>query len=239
MANRKEVIQKLASVPAAAQRLRKEDFDLSNATSNQRSLIGEYEVETPVFVREEPMRLMFVTTETFTTDGTAGNTETFNLSYNLISTVNTADLVLYEGNQRVQPDAVDADADTFDYTDDGTGNDLHAHYVFREPVEITIEKSAPSAQGNVSQPIYDDPTPILHERDQNQEPPEPEFETPLEGIVPRNWTIEIYAEGPLPVEYEDPDGNTASNAIIRVPINRAKKDVKGLGQVVKQDIAGV
>ena len=233
----KQMMQALASVPATEQRLRRSDFDLSNAAANQRSKIAEYEAEVPLFIREEPMRLMFTTVESFQTDG-SGAEQTFNLSNDLLDTDNTTDLVLYENGERVQPDSIDYSGDSFTYTGPGTVEDVHAHYVFRDPVQITVEKHAPAGQGNVSEVVYDDATSVLHERNQNKEPPTPSFaRSPLQGIVPQKWTVEVYAEGPVPVEFtEDTDGTEAANAILRMPVNRAQKNVKGLGRAVKQDI---
>ncbi len=236
--SRKQMLKALASVPAATQKLRRSDFDLTNATANQRSKIAEYQAQLPLAIREEPVRLMFVTEETFTTDGTGANTETFSLSNNLIDTANTTSLVLYEAGNRVQPDSVDYANDSFDYTDDGTANDLHAYYVFRDPVQVSIEKHAPAGQGSVSEILYDDATSVLHERNQNKEPPVPSFTaSPLQPIVPAKWTIEVYAEGPVPIEWdESTDNTTATNAILTLPVNRAEQSVDGLGQAVKQDI---
>lgn len=233
-----QAVKALNETPRASQKLKRANFDLSNAVANQRSKIAEYKAELPLAVRQAPMRLMFVTHESFTTDGTAGNTETFSLANNLIDTSNTTDLVLYEGAARVQPDSIDHAADSFDYTDDGTSNTLHAYYVPRDPVQVEVEKQAPAGQGNIGEVIYDDATSVLHERNQHKEPPTPSFAaSPLQGVVPKDWTIEVYADGPVALEWdEDTDGTAATNAILTIPINRYESNVQGLGRAVKQDI---
>lgn len=234
-----EMAAVLAQVPAQEQRLRRADFTLTNGTSGQKTKVAEYQAALPLAIREDAMRLMFVTEEDFTTDGTASNTETFNLSNNIIDTDNTADLVLYEAGSRVQPDSIDYANDSFDYTDDGTNNNLHAFYVFRNPCEVTVEKHAPAGQGSVSEVVYDDVTAQLAERNQNKEPPEADFTGPLQPVVPKDWTIEVYVDGPVAAEWtEGTDNTTGTNALLRIPVNRAEHDVDGLARAVKQDIVG-
>jgi hypothetical protein len=244
MATKEQVIEVLRETPSESQRLRKDDFDLSNGGSGQRSRIATFEAESTLSLRRDaPMRLMFIEVEEFTTDGTADNTETFTLSNNLIETVNTADLVLYDDGTRVQPDAVDYGAESFDYTDSATGSTLHAYYVARDPVKVEIERRAPRAQGAVQDVVFDDVTSILHERNQNKEPPEFDFDHPLDSIVPRKWYIDVYAEGPVGFDWDDdgtnnPQDTEATNALLSLPVNRAKQDVPGLAQAVREHIIG-
>lgn len=236
------VLDELLETPATLQKLKRDDFTLTNATANQRSKIASYEAELPLVLREAPLRLMLIVVEEFTTDGTAGNTETFNLANDIIESPNTQDFVLYENGAIVQPDSVDYANDSFDYTDDGTANALDAFYVARDPVQIEIEKAAPKAQGSVTQTVYDDVSSILHERDQNREPPRMDFEGqgPLAPVVPRKWTLDVYADGSPAFAWDDSDtatdnSATAINAVLSIPIRRAQRDVEGLGQAVKED----
>lgn len=240
--SRKKVVKQLASVPASNQFLKRADFDLSNGNPNQRSRIARYKAELPLALREDvPMRLMFVVQETFTTDGTAGNTETFNLANDLIESANTTDFVLYENANQVQPDSVSYTGDSFDYTDDATGNQLHAFYVARDPVQIEIEVAAPKSRGGVQKVVYDDATSLLHTQDQNKEPPQFDFDDPMEAVVPRKWTIDVYQDGPVGFDWDDSDatnsdGTEAINAILSIPIRRAQNDVEGLSAAAKQAI---
>jgi hypothetical protein len=235
--NKQEAIAALRQVSGASQRLKKGDFDLLDDVANKRTKIAEYEVGYPVAFREASVRLMFTVHEQKITNGTAGETETFGLANNLIDTANTTDLVLFETGDRVQPDSIDHANDSFDYTDDGTNNDLDVFYVARDPVQIEIEKSAPRAQGNVGEIVFDDATSMLHERNQNKEPPEMEFDRELEPVVPSDWTIDIYADGPIAISWAD-DANDveAVNAVVSLPINRSGRTIPGLSKAVKQDI---
>jgi hypothetical protein len=242
MVSEKKVLERLAEVDSSNQRLRKSDFELTNGAAGQRTRIARFEAESPLALREgAPMRLMFVEVEEFTTDGTADNTETFSLSQNLIETVNTADLVLFDDGAAVQPDAVDYANDSFDYTDGATGSTLHAYYVARDPVQVEIERVAPRAQGAVQDTVFDEATSLLHDRDQNKEPATFDFDHPLDSIVPRKWYIDVYADGPVGFDWNDdstatPQGTEATNAIISVPVRRGKRDVDGLAQAVREHI---
>lgn len=249
----KDVVAALVDTTASEQRLRRQNFELTNGTADARTKVASYQAESPVAFREDAARLMFVTCEQFQTDG-SGNTQTFNLSNNLIPTQNTTDFVLYEAGSRVSADQVDYAGDSFDYTGPGSTEYLHAYYVFRDPVQLEIVKSSPKSQGQVSEVVYDDVTSVLHERNQNKEPPQMEFNDPqaagsedealrraLKPVVPRKWSVNLYAEGPLPVEWnDDAEANsqdtTAVNAVVSLPINRAVSDVEDLAWAVKRSI---
>lgn len=237
------VVQALANVPANEQRLKRQDFDLTNGTANARTKIASYRAESPVAFRAgEAVRLMLVTVEEFTTEGDSAQ-DTYNLSHDIIPTSNTTDFVLFSDGTRTQADSVDYAGDSFNYTDGSSAETLHAYYVPRDPVQIEVVKSAPKSQGKVSEVVYDDTTSILHERNQHKEPPEMDFSgrSPLAPIVPRKWTVDIYADGPVPFEWDDSaeansQSTTAVNAVVSLPVNRAQRDVSNLAQAVKQDI---
>jgi len=233
--NKQQAIETLQKTPSSRQRLTRSNFDFQADVAGQRTKIGSFETDNPIAFREGDIRLMLTVHEQFTTDGSADNTETFNVANDLMSTVNTEDLIIFEGGDRVRPDSVDADADSFDYTDDGTGNDLDVFYVARDPVQIEIVKSAPRAQNKVSEVMFDGVTAMIHSRNQVQDAPELEFSRELEPVVPTDWTVDIYAEGPVAQAFEA-NGVEAVNAIIDLPIKRTNRSIDGLAQAVKQDI---
>ena len=240
--SRKGVMQDLRDAATTKKRLRRADLTLTNGTSGERSEIASYKATTPLVLREQAsIRMVVTTVEEFQTSGN-GNQETFNLSNNIISTSNTVDLILYSDGNRVYEDSIDYSADSFDYTDSGAQERLHAHYVARNPGTIEIEKEAPGSQGRVSEVVYDNVTSLLHERDQNDEPPSFDFDMPEEKAVPRKWQLKIYADiSDYPVEWDDSSesnsqSTTATNAIVSLPVKVASRDVPGLGQVVKRNI---
>lgn len=234
--DKQEAIDALQNATGSKQRLKRQDFDLMGDVAGKRTQIASFEAESVVVFRESSIRLMFVVHESFTTDG-SGNAQTFGLSNNIIDTANTAPFVLYSDDASASADSVDYDADEFTYTDGGAAEDLDVFYVARDPVQVEIEKSAPRAQGNVEEVMFDDVTSMLHERDQNRDPPMMEFDRELEPVVPRNWTVEIYSEGDTELAWEDDGGNVeAINAVVSIPITRGNSSIEGLGHAVKQDI---
>lgn len=242
MVNRKHVLKALQETPAAQQRLKRQDFDLDNGTAGARTKIASYQAESPVAFRPEAVRLAFVTVEEFTTSGN-GAQETFDLSHNILPTSNTTDFVLYSDGARTQADTVDYAGDSFDYTDGGTQETLHAYYVPRDPVRVEILKQAPKSQGRVEEVLFDATTSMLHERNQHKEPPTMDFtgRSKLAPVVPRKWTVDVYAEGPVGFAWDDSDtansqGTTAVNPVVSMPVNRAQRDVEDLAQAVKRDI---
>jgi hypothetical protein len=240
--NMDAVIQRLQDTAATSQLLRWSDFTRYNGASGERSLLMEYEAELPIVFREDGMRLVFVVVEEFTTDG-SGNEQTFGLSNNLIETVNTEDLVLFSDGSRARPNSIDYGANEFKYTDGGAAETLDAFYIVRDPVQIEIVKKAPRSQGNVEEVLYDEVTSLLHTRDQNQEPPAMDFagDHPLTPVVPRKWSVQLYANGSVAFANDDSDTGTdngvqAVNALLKIPINRAQEDVEGLTAAVRQAI---
>lgn len=233
-----QAFKRLTETPGSKTKLRRGDFETTNGTVNERTRIARYQAPNPLALRTDaPARIVFVAHESFTTDGTAGNTETFNLGENLIESPNTDNFVLYEGSSIVAPDAVSYSGDSFDYTDDGTSNTLHAYYVPRDPVKIAIEKTAPPSEGNLSYTVFDGVTSIVHSKNQNKEPIEFDANHPLDLVVPKKWHLDVYADGPVAFEWsESTDGTVAINALLSVPIVQAKRDVEGLEQAVKQQV---
>lgn len=245
MASKQAVVQQLEETPGRSQHLSRTDMDLTDGTAGERSLVASYKASIPLAVLEDAAaRLMFVTAEEFTTDGTTGNTETFSLAHNAVETKNTQNFVLYEDGARVQPDAVDYAADSFDYTDDEASSTLHAFYVARDPGAVTIEKVAPKAGSQVSEQIGEDTTSGLADRDQNKEPVEFDFMGPLEGVVPTNWKLNIYVDSPAAVRWDDSNLTTtnddeATNAIVDLPIYQFRSNVPGLEKAVKRAALGL
>lgn len=238
----KSVAKQLRNATGTQQRLKRQNFTLTNGAVAGETTIATHEVEAPLLFRQGAVRLMLVAEEDFTTDG-SGTQQTFNLSGDVIPTNNTTDFVLYEGGSRVQADSVDYAANSFTYTGPGNAANLHAYYVFRDPVQVEITKTAPKSQGRVEEVIYDDVTSVLHERNQNKEPPVIDFSgkkhPELAAAVPRKWNINITAtpDGNVaPAWSEDTDDTVAVNAVVSIPVNRANSDIPGLSQAVKQAI---
>mgnify|MGYP000002912574 FL=1 len=220
--------------------LGKSAFDLSDGTAGERTLVASREAQVPIRVREGPAaRLAFVAGEEKTTNATADDTETFSLSHNLVDSKNTENLILYAGGSRVQPDSIDYANDAFDYTDAGTETTLHAFYVARDPGVVTVEKVAPKTSSQMSETLTEDTTSGIADRDQNQNPVQFEFTDPYQGVVPANWSLNIYVDSPFAVRWDDANlstsnGDDATNALIDIPIVQYEGTVSGLGRAVKR-----
>lgn len=241
----KQAVKALLETPGVDKSLGRSDFDLSNGTAGERSEVASLKARTPLRVREGvAARLVLFTAERFQTNGTAGDTETFNLSHDAVDTDNATPFVLYEGDTRVSADAVDYAANTFDYTDDGTANDLTAFYVPRDPGQVTVEKVAPSGQASLSETLHETDTRRLAVTNQNKEPPEFDFLNALEGVVPKNWRLKVYVDGPAPIRWDDSDFGTsygveATPAALSAPVHRYRKTVPGLESAVKESAMGL
>lgn len=254
MADLLQTARAVDDAPKKLNKLKKSEFDLSEGSTNQRTRIASYEAEVPLVLTERAMALAFTVVEEFQTNGTADDTETFNLANDAIQTPNTNDFLLYESGNRVQPDSVDYAADSFDYTDDGTGNFLHAYYVPREATQVEIEVKAPKSHGGVSRTVYDDVTSLLHERNQQKEPPRMSFDAPegarsdrqqgaqaLQRVLPRKWRLDVYQNGPVAFSWTDADeansqGTTATSALLTMPVARLSQQMPELAAAVRQSI---
>lgn len=245
MASIKNLVNALADQPGNNQKLGKRDFDLTNGAAGERSLVASVKAEVPFRIRGGvPGRLAFATAEEFTTDGTADDTETFNLSSTIVESPNTTSFVLFDDGQRVNADAVDYGANSFDYTDPEGGSTLTAFYVARDPGPVVIEKEAPKTQSSVTEEVYEDITAAIHERDQNKEPVVFEFDKPMAGVVPKNWRLNIYVDAPAAVAWNDaglanPQGAVAPNPIINLPIRQYERSVDGLADGVVASALGL
>lgn len=190
---------------------------------------------------ENPLRVAIPAYESFTTDGTADNTETFNLSHNLIECPSTQDIVVWENGQyQGVPSTVNYSADSFDYTDDGTGNTLHVWYMPSEGATVELQKTIPKGSTEGSQRLYEAPLALLNRTDQTEQPEYLSLdETPLQEWVPADVRLEAYVNAPYKVRLTDPDGDgaTATNARLSIPALKGQDSVEGFASVVASDMS--
>jgi hypothetical protein len=213
-------------------------------TTGEDSIVLSHRVDRARQLRaDRNVRIVVPAFESFTTDGTADNTETFNLSHNIIDSPAGENLVLWEAGNRVQPDSINYSGDSFDYTDDGTGNNLYAWYIPQDAASVSIVKRAPKGQSGtvLQEEVFDAPTSLLHTRNQVKNG----LNLDLGGsrgkpIVPEDWDLRLVVNAPYTVRYDDPngDGATADNFVVSVPWFRQQGRVEGLDQAVRFDIAG-
>ncbi len=218
-------------------------FDTDPGTAGQRSRVARYRTGSLLAVlagRSNPFKIAMPAYESFTTDGTGGNTETFTLSNDLIDPPHTQGIVVWEnGSYQGMPGTVDFANNTFDYTDDGTSNTLHVFYIAGDAATLEVRKSAPSSSTKASQVLYEENLALVHETDQNDQPEFFEFgETPLQQFVGTDQAIDVYIDAPYTVRFSDPDGDGAepTNALLNIPTAETGESVQGLPGIIKADM---
>ena len=223
------------------------EFDTQEGTPGEASVVAETKLGRPLQLRDDPdseLRLVLPAYEHFTTNGTADDQETFDLSHNAIDSPSTESFVLYEDGTVVEPDSIDYAAGSFDYTSTGTDTDLDVFYIARDPASVEIRKTAPGAGGKVNQTLKEAQTAILHTRDQAQQEVRFGFErTPLQPYLPRKFKLQVVVDAPYTVAFEAPERANgtprARNALLSLPRFQTEARIEGLGSAVKQDMIGV
>ncbi|WP_435362753.1 hypothetical protein [Haloarchaeobius sp. DYHT-AS-18] len=218
------------------------DWSFSANTTGEKSVVATYAAPRPIRLREDrEMDLAVPAYESFTVDGTADNTETFNLANDLLDTPVTEALVLWEDGSPVQPDSVDYANNSFDYTSSNTGTTLDVYYIPRNPASVEFEKVAPGGGSTIKQPLFEIPTAIAHTRDQSKDPLSFDLgRTPLQDAVPRKWVVQVSVNAPYTVKFEESTrGTSATNALLSVPRAQTESRIPGLKDAVKADIAGL
>ncbi|ELY67701.1 hypothetical protein [Natrinema versiforme] len=223
------------------------EFNTQAGTPGEESVVAEIETGRALQLRDDPdaeLRLVLPAHEHFTTNGTADEQESFDLGHNLIESPTTQDFLLWEDGSVVQPDSIDYDANSFDYTSSGTNTDLDVFYVARNPASVEIRKTAPGAGGKVNQTLKEAQTAILHTRDQAQQEITFGFDrTPLQPYLPRKFRLQVAVDAPYTVAFEAPERANgtprANNALLSLPRYQTEARIEGLGTRVKQDMIGV
>lgn len=174
-----------------------------------------------------------------TTDGTADNTETFNLSSSLAKSPNTEDVVVWLGESYYgNPDAIDYANDTIDVTDSGTNSNVHAYYLVDEPATLTVEKATPG--GGTEEPLYSSNLKLTHQTNQHEDPEYLSLTESVEqGFVAGDMTLDFYIDAPYPIQWSDDDGDGTepTNALLNLPIQIGQDTVAGLQAAIRQDMA--
>lgn len=231
-------LEMLRSTPAQNQRLRTSDWTQTGNTTGSLTRIARFQAERPIRVRPGIQADVHVVAyEGFTSPDLSSNSQnTYNLSHNIIDAAAVADdLVLYQGTSQVSADSVDYANDSFDYTDNGTGDELHAYYVVADQALLEFRKTAPK---NVHDTMKETDAGFANRREQTRDPVVFDFDNPIDGIVPTDWFIDVLIDAPYAVQWEDDTHSAATptNLLLEIPIRRAEAEIPGLDQVVKSRI---
>jgi hypothetical protein len=235
------IINTLEQIPTNPDHYRKPDFAFETGAPGVRTKIATLKATRLVALRSGvSMDLVVPAVQTFTTDGNAGNTQTFGLNYNLIdSNATPVDLVLYENGAKVSPDAIDRDNDEFTYTDDGTDNDLTAFYATDEQARVVLQVTAANGTPDA---VFSGNMGSIHRREVAKRPLTLELDqSPLQGVIPKDFTLDLYVEAPYTAAYEYDNGHgtvRATNALLQLPIRGASgAGPQGVKAAVRQDMS--
>lgn len=215
----------------------------SAATTTDRERIARFKATRPLVARgDKRFQVAVPAYESFTTDGTAGNTETFALAHSLIKQPNTENLVVWEAGTYVGGeaalDAVDYTNNTFDYTDDGTANTLHVWYMSGADAALEIEKVA--SNDNNQQGLYSESLSLVHKTNQSEQPETPDVnETPLNPAVSTDMHVDIYLNADYSFRWSDPDGHgaTPTNMLFSFPVDHKRQSIAGLSDKIALDMS--
>jgi hypothetical protein len=208
-------------------------------TAGERSKVAEFTGDVANRLRGDKRILIALPAyEQFSSDGTGGNTETFNLGHDIIQSPVTDDAIVYIGGESYgRPDSIDYANNSIDVTDPGSNNNVHVFYVPGDAASIEVEKVAPN---DTTQGLYDTNAKLLNGTNQHKEPEYLDTgETPLKPWIPGDFRVAVYVDAPYQVAYEDTagDGATADNYLLSLPAMRGQDTVPGLAADVRQDMA--
>lgn len=233
----KQAVNVLDKIPSTRDTLATGEFTQEDGVPNERTTVAKTQFDRATAVQEGQYDLDLVAYESFSTNGTAGDTETFALGHDLIDADSVAeDFILYEAGTRATADSVDYAANSFTYTDDGTNNTLHVFYVASDQAHVEVRKVAPNGTYEV---LDEADVGLINQRNQNKDPLEFEFDHQLQGVLPANWTLEVVVDAPYTVSWgvdTDGDGTDEAeplNQMIHAPIRRTRQSAPDfIGDVV-------
>lgn len=236
------VAQVFQAAPSGA--LSERDFNATDGVPGQRSTVLERKSEVLLgLIQGRQVILSVPAVETFTSNGTGGDTETFDLSNDLIDSAHVADSVdvlIDDGStvDRVEPDDIDFANDTVDVTDPGTGNTVAIFYASGEQARAELVKQTPSERRGATEVIDEFDPSLLHRRDPDKTEVTLNFSRPLEGVVPEDFALQLRIDAPYTASfrYEGSESVTPSNAVLSLPRKRTSVELDGLNDAVKMEM---
>jgi len=230
-------VQAMREMPARPQELDLTDLTQTQNTKNERSKILEYKATRPFAIREgAPYDLNLVAYEKFTNSTGANDQTTYNLSHNIIDADGVAaPLVLFQSGTAVSEDSIDYGADSFDYTDDGSGDPLDAYYVVADKARAVFRRKAPK---NKHSDMMELDAGFANRRDQRKDPITFDFNHPVEAIVPKDYKLQVKVDSSFTIQWQDGTRTnaTADNLHLSVPVTRANSPINGLPGAVGRTI---
>jgi hypothetical protein len=238
MAEKKTVSEKLQGVGIDKKNLSREDFTRTQGSSGSPTDIATFEAPEDMEIRPgKRLKIAIPVVETTTTNGTGS--QTVSLSNDIIESPNTQDILIYsnEGSGDpdtvVEPSSVDYDANSFDYDDGGSAEDLEIYYIARNPGTVDIKKVAPQTEGSVEETLYGDASSLINTTNQQQEPIKLDLnQSRLQRVVPEDWDIVVTVDLP----YDSSVADKVGNAQLQLPVGFLNQQVDGVDKACAKDI---
>lgn len=216
------------------------------AAGTDRAPILEYQTPRPLRIQTgESLDAAIVAHESFTTDGNANNTESFDLAGELIDAPPTApNVVAYVGGTRVGVDSVtygEPGSSSVSVPDDGqTDAQVDVFYTTGDQATIELEKASPN--DSVTDELVTENAGLLNRRPQNEQPFYLHPDSECEPLVPADFKLRVYLESAdVSVAWADSsataDGAGPDNFVFSIPVLRGQTEIEGLGREVRIDMA--
>jgi hypothetical protein len=215
-------------VPRNRTRITPNDWSFQGTVKNQLDMFAEYQVETPhSIIPETPIDIHIPAYEKFMMSGNEESPKTLDLTYDLVDAPSVVDdFVLYSNGNRATEDSLDYSNNSFNYTGDGTIEELEVFYLCSDQAEVVLRLQAPKNFDN--EPLSVDAG-RLNLRDQGREPLTFEPSNPFEGLIPTDYTVQWYLNAPYSFRFEGSQfGATADNLMLDLPVWRTDSEIPGL-----------
>ena len=238
------ILNELREADTYSDQFTRADFDLSAGVVGSNELVAEKQVRRPHALQSGvSIDVAIMAYEEFTADGSAGNSETLNLSHNPVdSTATPQPVVVYENDSRLPIDSRDFENDTVTVTPANADSTLGVFYASGEQAQVAVQKTAPGSQAQET--LYSGDIGLIHLRDTAREPITLDFAgSPLQPVIPTDWRLQVYVDAPYTARFAKDvggDGNDeqATNSLLGFAYRATKDDIQGLKTAVAQDSAG-
>ncbi|WP_254272167.1 hypothetical protein [Haloarcula marina] len=235
-----ELAERLEQTTRQPGHITPEKMDTSVNSQGQRSEIGTYRVDTAHYIRQgrdNPFKVAIPAYEKFTSDGSAGDSETFSLTHDLVDSPVTQSVVVWlDGTYYGTPDAVDYDADTIDVTDPNTNSNVHVYYIAGDAASLELRKRAPGESTKQSQRLYSANLGLVNAAPQLEQPEYLRLtDSQMHPWLGADMEVIAYLDAPYTVRWTDNDGDGTepTNALLNVPVMRGSSEVRGLTAAIK------
>jgi hypothetical protein len=242
MATAEDAVEAVTSTPYSTDRLTTGDWEQSAGVSGEPPTVASVTPKRAIALRQEAYDLDVPAYESFPSDSTTGDTDTFDLSYFPMDAPDVADsVVVYAGEQRVPSSefSVDFSANTLEYTGDETADDIHVFYLSAMQANVELRKVAPNG---TFEAIDRADLSLVNSLNTAEDPLEFDFDHALQPVIPAYYELQVRVDAPYPVRWSvdaGADGTArADQMLLDVPITRADRDLPEFVGSVVAAVAG-